>query len=572
MKESKLRLLVMSGLIMALLFGVMVTSGFAAAKKDSFFTVTLITPTGNIPREKAGQIIAQDLEKIGIGVNLQYMDFASITPRWKKTALTGASYNDGGYDMFIVHCTLSANIDPSGIYQRYACDQAYPKGLNRVRYCNKEFDKLIYQALATPNDQKRWALCRQAEKVLYDDPPVIPLWFPIDSFVTQSSVKFPEDKSLGFWGTYAFRWAKRVIPGKTKADMTERERTLIYAQSSGIDAFLMGYSGTTYAERAVAYMVYDRLVQPVFASLGTGPKDQRKLRPALAESWDVSPDGKTWTMHLRHDVKWTDGVPFTADDVIFTFNLQVNPKAGYGSDAFIKNFGISWKKLDTYTVQFTSKKYSPLFAGNILDSYILPAHCLSKIPPQDLAKSEYNTGEKLVGTGPWILESYVPGEYIKYKANENYYGGRPWFDHVIIKLIPKAPTAWYALKTGEVDITGDDYGFTHELAGATKANLTVVHAMEQNAIGPQIIRINNSNPYLSNIWVKRAISLACDRKVMAGVISGGQGLPATQLLGPWNPGYNPDLPPLKFDLNAAKQMMEKAGYDYSTITVPGPTQ
>ena len=569
--KSKCKAVLVLSVAIALIVGMWVISGNAAGKKQFFFTVTLIVPTGNAPREKAGQVIAQDLEKIGIGVNLQYMDFASITPRWKKTAQTGASYKDGGYDMYLVQTSMNATIDPSGIYQRYACDQFYPNGNNRTRYCNKEFDKLIYQALATPDNQKRWALCQQAEKVLYDDPPVIPLWRPSQFYAINDSVKFPPGETPAYWNTYALRWASRVIPGKTKADMSSRERTLIYAQPTGIDAFLLGYSGSSYSTRAVGNMVYESLIQPLYASLSTGPKDERNLRPALAASWDVSPDGKTWTIHLRHGVTWTDGAPFTADDVTFTFNLLVNPQAGYGSDKFIKEFGITWKKLDTYTVQFTCAKYTPLFADHILGTYILPAHLLSTIPVTELAKSDYNTGKKLVGTGPWILDSYVPGEYIKYKANDNYWGGRPWFDYVVIKFIPQGATAWYALQTGEVDITGRWYGFTHELSDIKKPNSGLYAAVEPS-FGPQMIRINNSNPYLSNVWVKNAISLACDRAVMVNVISAGQGVIANQLLPPWSPGHNPNLPPLEFNLNKAKQMMEKAGYDYSTISVPGPTQ
>ncbi len=567
--KQRIQLVLVATLIGALVIGAMTVTTLAGTKKDRFFTVTLIVPIGNIPREKAGQIIARDLEKIGIGVNLRYMEFASITPRWKKAAQTGATFDEGGYDMYMVQSSLNATIDPSGIYQRYACDQFYPNGNNRVRYCDPEFDKIIYQALATPDDQKRWALCQQAEKILYDDLPTIPLWRPSQFYGVRSTVKFPEGKDLVYWSTYAFRWAWRDIPGKTKDQMSLRDRTLIYASPSDIDTFLPGYSGSSYSDRGVYNMVYDRLIQPLYASLSRGPKEEHHPRPALAQSWDVSPDGKTWTVHLRKDVTWSDGAPFTADDVIYTFNLITDPKAGYGSDKFIKQFGITWKKLDNYTVEFDCQKFTPLFADHILDTYILPSHLLSKVPPEELSKSGFNTGKQVVGTGPWILVDYQPGQYLKYKANDNYYGGRPWFDYVVIKIIPQAATAWYALKTGEVDVTERWYGFTRELQEVkSDPNL---YALQEASFGPQMIRINNDHPILSNIWVKRAISLACNREAMVDVISNGLGVVANQHLPPWSPGHNPNLPPLKYDLNEAKKMMEKAGYDYSTITVPGPS-
>jgi len=556
-------------LITVLVLGTLAVTGLAEAKKDRFFTITLICPIGNEPREKAAQIIARDLEKIGIGVNLRYMEFASITPRYKMACKTGATFEEGGYDMYLVQSDLSANIDPAGIYRRFACDQVYPNGSNRTRYCNPEFDKIIYQALATPNDEERWALCREAMAILYNDLPTIPLWRPAQFYVVRSSVKFPPDLDLVYWQTYALRWAYRDIPGKTKEDMSLRERTLIYAQPSDIDAFLPGYSGSSYSDRGVYYLVYDRLIHRLYPSLSRGPEEERRPRPALAESWDVSEDGKTWIVHLRKDVTWHDGVPFTADDVVFTFNLITNPAAGYGSAKFIKENGITWEKLDDYTVKFTCEKFNPLFASEILDTPILPAHLLSTVPPEELARSEFNTGGKVVGTGPWILEEYKPGEYIKYRANDNYYGGRPWFDYVIIKFIPKAATAWYAVKTGEVDVAERWYGFTRELQEVeADPNL---YALTEPSFGPQMIRINNDHPILSNVWVKRAISYACNRQAMVNVISNGLGLVANQHLPPWSPGHNPDLPPLEYDLNEAKKCLEKAGYDYSTITVEGPT-
>ena len=100
----------------------------AADKKPRFFEITLITPIGNQPREKAGQIIARDLEKIGIGVNLRYMEFASITPRWKMTAKTGAPFKDGGFDLIMLQTDSDSSVDPAGIFQRLGCDQVHPNG------------------------------------------------------------------------------------------------------------------------------------------------------------------------------------------------------------------------------------------------------------------------------------------------------------------------------------------------------------------------------------------------------------------------------------------------------------
>ena len=537
-------------------------------KQERFFTITIICPIGNAPREKAVQIIARDLEKIGIGVNLRFMEFAAITPRWKMAAKTGAAFDDGGYDIYIVQTNMNASIDPTGIQRRYACDQFHPEGKNRVKYCNPEFDKLIYEAVETVNSKKRYNIVKKAAKVLYDDLPTIPLFRPCQFYGIRSSVKFPKDKDVAYWQSYALRWASREIKNKTKKEMSLRERTLVYATPSGVDAFMQGYSGSAYTDRAIGYMAYDALLQKITGSSYRGPEEERGPRPALAESWKVSKDGKTWTVKLRKDVYWHDGERFTADDVVFTFDLAINKEAAIkGPRKTIKKIGVTWEKLDDYKIRFTCEKYSPLFASEILCYSILPKHLMGKIPPQDLSRSEYNTGT-VIGTGPFILVDHKHGEYLKYKANEKYYGGRPWFDYVVIKIIPESATAWYAIRTGAADITEKWYGFTRECREVERD--PNIYSVQESSFGPQMLRVNNTHPILSNVLVKRAISMACNRQAMVNVICDGLGVVANQHLPPWSPGHNPDLKPLKHDLNEAKKLLEKAGYDYSTISVEGP--
>ncbi len=562
--SSKARVVVIVALVVALVLGVSV---LGVALEDRFFGITMIIPIGNEAREKAGQIIARDLEKIGIGVNLRYMEFAAITPRYKRTAQTGATFDEGGYDMYMTQTNLDADIDPSGFYKRYACDQYYPDGSNQVRYCNPEFDNLVYEALQTVDSAERWALVQQAEAILYEDLPTIPVWRPAQFYTIQNTVVFPEDEDPFNWQTYSLRWARREIDGKTKEDMSLRERTLIWAQPSDVDAFLPGFSTSGYTDRAVEWMAYDALIQRPKGSYTRGPAEELGPRPALAKAWEASEDGKTWTVYLRDDVLWHDGEPFTADDVIFTYDLVSNPDSGYGSSGFYTQNGITWEAVDNYTVKFHCNSFNPLFPSEVLAQHMLPEHLLRDILVEDLPTSEYNVA-KIVGTGPWVLDEYRPGEYIKYKANDTYYGGRPWFDYVVIRIMPEAATAWYSVKVGEVDITETNYGFTGLGEVEDDPNL---YAILEPTFGPQLFRINNSHPILGNPYVRQAISLACNRQVIVDVINGGLGEVANQHLPQGSPGYNPDLPPLLYDLNQAKHMLEMAGYDYDTIKVEGPS-
>ncbi|NNF98565.1 MAG: hypothetical protein HKM93_04250 [Desulfobacteraceae bacterium] len=568
MKTNKFAFLISTILITSLLLPLPAVSVDAADKKSRFFDVTLMTPIGNVAREKAGQIIARDLEKIGIGVNLRYMEFATLANHWKSGGANGTLFDDGGFDMLILQTSMFATIDPVGFYRAFASDQFPKSGKNYTRYINPEFDKYAYKALVTVDDQERWNLVQEAEKLIYNDLPTIPLWHPAYFHGVRSDVKFPEYKDPEDWWAYSFRWAKREIKGKTKKDMTLRERTLIYAQPSDLDAFIPGYRASGYSLFATGYTVFDSLIHQTDAPYFRGPKEQRGPQPALAENWDVSIDGKIWTMNLRKKATWHDGTPFTADDVIFTYDLIVNKDALYESEAFIKEVGITWKKIDKYTVEFTSEKYNPLFSSEFLTRHILPKHLFSKVPPQDLMKSDYNTGKKVVGNGPWVFDEYKPAEYLKLKANDNYYGGRPEFDYLIVKFIPQAASAWYALKTGDIDVTNHMYGFSRELDDANSD--PNIYAVIDPLTAIQNIQINAEHPILSNIWVRRAISLASNRDVMVKVISNGLGVAAQQHLPPWSPGFAPDLEPMAYDLNEAKKMMVKAGYNYDDVTIKGP--
>lgn len=555
--------------LVSILFLATALTGVSYAKETRFFTVTLVTPIGNQAREKAGQVIARQLEKIGIGVNLRYMDFASLTPRADTLGRTGKTFDEGGMDMWIWQSSSNAAIEPTGLYSYFACEQQVPVGSNRTRYCNKEFDEYIYKGLATADDEERFKLAEKAQEILISDLPIIPLWYPAQFYGIRSSVEFPEERSPSYWETYAFQWAERSIEGKSKEEMSERERTLVYAQPAGVDHFLPGFMTSGYTYRAIERIAYDALIHDTRGSYHTG--ETLGPEPALAESWEIKEDGKKWTVHLREDVKWHDGEKFDADDVIFTYNeLLKNPASGYGAEAtarYYEDNGIEIEKEGKYTVVFTLNENIPTFPIRVLAEPILPKHLLKDVPVDELMTSELNQ-EKIVGTGAFVMEEYKPGESITYKANEDYYGGKPWFDHLTIKFIPKPATAFMALKKGEVDVTEKWYGFTREIQ-QIKEDPDMYYAMEES-LGPQQILFNGDHPKLKNIWVRRAISLAIPREAFVEDLSAGLGRTANQLLHPNVAGHSNELPEMEYDLEKAKACMEKAGYDYDNIVREGP--
>src|SRR6266851_3295933 len=158
----------------------------------------------------------------------------------------------------------------------------------------------------------------------------------------------------------------------------------------------------------------------IFSGL-TRYNSQRKLVPDLAEKWDVSQDGRTYTFHLRHGVKWHDGVPFTSGDVAFTLTAIQNPDSR--SPLASSCQGVKFDTKDDYTVTITLPQ--PL--NSFMDSTtvgIVPLHLLENIEPSLLLEADFN--QKPVGTGPFQIKTFAPSaKEIELSANPHYYQGRP---------------------------------------------------------------------------------------------------------------------------------------------------
>ncbi|WP_135228599.1 ABC transporter substrate-binding protein [Deinococcus fonticola] len=173
----------------------------------------------------------------------------------------------------------------------------------------------------------------------------------------------------------------------------------------------------------ISQQLFDGLVEFNFATY--------KIEPALAESWTVSPDGKTYTFKLRQGVKWSDGQTFDADDVIFTYkNLIMNPDAKAGDPANFKLDGkdITISKVNQYAVKFTLPRPAPAF---LLQQryFIVPKHKLVKYTPEGGAKSSdinnawpgNTAASEIVGTGPFKFQSYTTGQKVSLVRNPNYW-------------------------------------------------------------------------------------------------------------------------------------------------------
>ncbi|MBK8050944.1 MAG: hypothetical protein IPK16_29920 [Anaerolineales bacterium] len=162
------------------------------------------------------------------------------------------------------------------------------------------------------------------------------------------------------------------------------------------------------------------------------------VQPLLAESWETPDGGKTWIFKLRQDVKWHDGEPFTADDVVFTYNLYADPAVasiyapklvdvlGYQDFRDGKATSLAGvTKVDDYTVQVELEGPRPLWVDLLnISISILPKHILGDVPAAELQQHPYWT-ENRVGTGPFKWVKYEPDQSVELARNEEYFLGAP---------------------------------------------------------------------------------------------------------------------------------------------------
>ena len=166
----------------------------------------------------------------------------------------------------------------------------------------------------------------------------------------------------------------------------------------------------------------------------------------LAESWDILEDGLVIVFHLRKNVKWHDGVPFTARDVLFTYNKLIDPKVKtpYSGDfERVRSLEI----VDDYTLRVLYKEpFAPALSS--WGMWIMPEHILKN---EDLNKSTF--GRHPVGTGPYIFKSWKTGEKIELVSNRDYFEIRPCIDRYIYRIIPDDATIFLELQTQGVDLS-----------------------------------------------------------------------------------------------------------------------
>jgi peptide/nickel transport system substrate-binding protein len=282
------------------------------------------------------------------------------------------------------------------------------------------------------------------------------------------------------------------------------------------------------------------------------------IEPSLATSWEISPDGKTYTFHLRK-ANWHDGQPFTANDVVFSLT-QVTAK--YGSKfAAASQMLDSVVAKDASTVVITLKKpFGPFLFSLACENNagILPEHVFAGT---DILKTAAERPP--VGTGAFKFSEWVRGDRIVFKAYKDYWNkDEPYLDSIILKIVPNASARALALRSGDVDlVTYYVFPLSSVTSVSNNPNFTL---REKGSPNLELAFLNTKTPALSNREVRQALLTAIYRDFIKRSVFQGLGNSAVSSIDSrikW--AYNPEVDLTKmypFDPKRAEQMLDEAGF------------
>ena len=313
--------------------------------------------------------------------------------------------------------------------------------------------------------------------------------------------------------------------------------------------------------------------------------ENRKLTNTGLASIEFDVEGKTVTIKLNgKDYKWSDGQPFTIDDYIFAIEAIANKdytgiryNDRYTNIVGMKDFheGKSDKisgveKVDDYTVKLHFEKMLPSMqlAGGAIPAYTMPKHIFKDIPVKEWEKSEYVRGNKVVGLGPFTIESVVAGESVTLKANEYYYKGRPKLDKVVMQVV--APNAIVSeMKAGNYDIATmpsaqyesfkDLTNVTYVSAFAPSYEYIAFHLGKfDKATGKNV---TDPNAKMSDVKLRQAMGYALDIDVAGENLYNGLNYGTNSIILPFfKDVYNPEQEGFAYNPEKAKQLLDEAGY------------
>lgn len=275
---------------------------------------------------------------------------------------------------------------------------------------------------------------------------------------------------------------------------------------------------------------------------------QGVAQPALAQSWSSSADGRTWTFHLRQNVKFHDGTDFTAEDVKYTIERILNPETRSPQRGLLSQIS-AVDAVDRHTVRITTRAaFAPILTNLAIAAYIVPRAAHTRLG-RDFAR-------RPVGTGPYKMVEWLPEDRIVLEANPDYYAGRTSMDRVQFRFIPEASVRLAELEAGGLDLIA---GVPAQDLRRLRVSL-VVDLQEVVGTNYRLLGFNTSVKPYDDVRVRQAIAHAVDKQRLVDVVWPGRGVPAEGPIPPTSWAFDERFKGLGYNPNRAKHLLAESGH------------
>lgn len=379
-------------------------------------------------------------------------------------------------------------------------------------------------------------------------------------------------------GTALFLWRDVTTPPPAPASRSEP--TVAPARGGSITATLRSEprSFNRLVQASQPTDVYAHLTQ---ARLIRVNRVTHEIEPWLAERWETSPDGRTFTLTLRDGVQWSDGTPFSSADVAFTFRAAYDPssRSVLASTLRVGGEPIAVETPDARTVRLT---YAAPFGPGIGVLDILPILPRHKLEPAleagtfAQAWTSTTAPEELVGLGPFRLQRYEPGQRLVFERNPHYWRkagdgtALPYLDQIVLEIVPDQNAQMLRVQSGAVDmpqdaLRPDDIAAVRpavsegrlemlEIGVSTDPNAFFLNLREKHWAG------DSRRGWITRRELRQAISHAVDREAFAETVFLGAGVPVWGPITPGNPEwFSPNLPRYSFSVETARSLLAGIG-------------
>ncbi len=301
------------------------------------------------------------------------------------------------------------------------------------------------------------------------------------------------------------------------------------------------------------------VMSAIFDGLTSYKPGTSEVAPGLAESWDISDDGKVYTFHLRQGVKFHDGTDFNADAVLAEMGRVINEDFEYyvynqtGIHSFANfTWGLveKYEKVDDYTVMVTlSEPHAPFLAS-------LAMAWSGMMSPTAVQEMGFDVQFNPVGTGPFKFVEWVRNDHVTLEANKDYWGGVPGVDKLIYRVVPESAVRMLKLEQGEVHILAD---VNPEDYQRIKDNPDLVY-MEQPGLTINYIRMPCDQEPFTDVRIRQALNYAVNKDEMNEFLYKNAAIPMATGMPPILWGYNDEVEPYPYDPDKARELLAEAGY------------